>query len=172
MLFESGRLHYRKPVREDFGRFWDMINDPVAKEYTGGVTRLSYRKRCELFIEECNIDFSPQGAEFAVIEKESDLYLGYCGFRYSEPLPGYEFLFGYCREAWGKGYATEAARAVLKYLFQTFPHAIYFATVDPCNMASKRVLEKAGFTRAGGFPINEAEPAEIYQLRKFDFISD
>ena len=170
MFFETERLVFRKPIKQDFTRFWEMLNDPVAKRYTGGVTRLSYQQRLALFEQECLEDFSPQGAEFAVIEKESGSYLGYCGFRYSEPLCGCEFLFGYCRDCWGKGYATESAQAVLNFLFKTYRHTLYIATVDPQNAASKRVLEKAGFVRAGDFPISSTEAAEKYQLQKCNFV--
>ena len=170
MFFETERLVFRKPIKQDFTRFWEMLNDPVAKRYTGGVTRLSYQQRLALFEQECLEDCSPQGAEFAVVEKESGSYLGYCGFRYSEPLCGCEFLFGYCRDCWGKGYATESAQAVLNFLFKTYRHTLYIATVDPQNAASKRVLEKAGFVRAGDFPISSTEAAEKYQLQKCNFV--
>lgn len=169
MLFESERLSFRKPASKDFERFWAMLNDPSAKEFTGGVTRLGYEERLALFMEECGIDFSLRGAEFAVVKKGSSLYLGYCGFRESEALGAPEFLFGYCRDSWGKGFATEAARAVLKHLFRAYPHPAYLATVDPRNTASKRVMEKAGFTRTHLCPNMKIEPAEIYQLKERDF---
>jgi RimJ/RimL family protein N-acetyltransferase len=171
MFFETDRLVFRKPIKQDFMRFWQMLNDPIAKKYTGGVTKLSYQQRLALFEQECFEDFSPQGAEFAVIEKESGNYLGYCGFRYSDSMCGCEFLFGYCRDCWGKGYATESAQAVLDFLFKTYDHNLYIATVDPQNTASKRVLEKVGFVRNGDFPISETEVDEKFQLQKCNFMS-
>ena len=171
MFLETERLIFRKPIQQDFTRFWEMLNDPIAKKYTGGVTRLSYQQRLALFEQECLEDFSTQGAEFAVIEKQSGNYLGYCGFRYSEPLCACEFLFGYCRDCWGKGYASESAQAVLDFLFKAYPHNAYIATVDPQNTASKRVLEKACFTRVDEFQINSIEADEKYQLQKCDFQS-
>ena len=171
MIFETERLVFRKPIKQDFMRFWQMLNDPVAKKYTGGVTKLSYQQRLALFEQECLEDFSPHGTEFAVIEKESGNYLGYCGFRYSEQLCGCEFLFGYCRDCWGKGYATESAQSVLSILFETYCHDVYIATVDAQNSASKRVLEKVGFVKVGDYPISSIETAEKYQLLKCDFTS-
>lgn len=171
MFFETERLTFRKPIKQDFDRLWQMLNDPIAKKYTGGVTRLSYEQRLALFEQECLEDFSAQGAEFAVIEKESNNYLGYCGYRYSKELAGSEFLYGYCRDCWGKGYATESAQAVLKFLFETYHHDAYIATVDPQNAASKRVLEKVGFVKIGEFPTNATEVDEKYQLQKCNLIS-
>ena len=171
MFLETKLLILRKLFMEDFDRFWGMINDPIAKEYTGGVTRLIYRKRQAVFEQECSLEFSANGAEFAVIEKECGIYIGYCGFRYSEKLCGCEFLFGYCRDCWGKGYATEAAYAVLEFLFKTYSHETYIATVDIENTASKRVLEKVGFVKEDDVLIYADRIVEKYQLQKCDFLS-
>ncbi len=163
---ETGRLILRRPARRDFDRFWAMLNDPVAKEFTGGVTKMGYQERLALFLEECAEEFSPRGAEFAVAEKASGEYLGYCGFRALEELGGNEFLFGYCRDSWGKGYATEAAGAALRFLFSAYPHDAYIATVLPGNMASRRVLQKAGFVPAGSTEGPAGETLEKYLLTR------
>ena len=59
--------------------------------------------------------------------------------------------FGYWlgQHAWGKGFATAAARAMAPYAFQAFPIARLEAPVFAWNPASMRVLEKAGFSREG-----------------------
>ncbi|MHC1786427.1 MAG: GNAT family N-acetyltransferase [Christensenellales bacterium] len=167
-LFRSDRLLYRQPAAEDFDRLWALLTDPVAKAYTGGVTRLSYEDRLRLFLEECAGELSAQGAEYAVIEERSGRYLGYCGFRQSPSLGCPEFLFGCCRDSRGRGYATEAAKAVLDHLFRQYSHSCYIALVDPRNLASKRVLLKAGFTVAADFPTPPDEPLDVYQIRQQD----
>ncbi len=149
MESETERLLLRKPMERDFDRFWGMVTDPVAKRFTGGVTRMTYPARKALFLEDAAAAFGEAGAEFAVIEKSSGRYLGYCGFRCDGEGDGPEFLYGYCRDCWGNGYATEAARAVLAYLFQTFPHEAYHALAFRENRASARILEKLGFVRCG-----------------------
>ncbi|HSK69241.1 MAG TPA: GNAT family N-acetyltransferase, partial [Candidatus Limnocylindria bacterium] len=76
-VIETPRLLLRKPTPGDFPRLWGMLTDPAAKEFTGGVTRLPYEERLALFLEECETPFSRDASEFAVIEKESGLYIGY-----------------------------------------------------------------------------------------------
>ena len=44
-----------------------------------------------------------------------DDYVGYRGFQYCEISGGMEILYGYAKQYWGKGYAVEAAKAVLKF---------------------------------------------------------
>ncbi len=58
---------------------------------------------------------------------------------------------GYCFDdaAWGHGYATEAARALLRWAFDTLALNRVQAETDTRNVASARVLEKLGFVREG-----------------------
>jgi RimJ/RimL family protein N-acetyltransferase len=51
--------------------------------------------------------------------------------------------------AWGKGYATEACNRVLKMAFEDSPLTEVVATFDAANVASRNVLEKAGFVDRG-----------------------
>ena len=53
------------------------------------------------------------------------------------------------REYWGKGLATEAARAVIGWAFQTSGINRVFAYCDPRNVGSWRVMEKIGMRREG-----------------------
>ncbi len=57
--------------------------------------------------------------------------------------------YAIAREHWGKGFATEAAQAVVAYGFRTFKLAKIFARADPRNVGSVRVLEKVGMQREG-----------------------
>jgi len=51
------------------------------------------------------------------------------------------------REHWGRGYATEAARAVVDWAFATFPVDRILALADPANDASIAVMRRLGMTR-------------------------
>lgn len=169
MMIESSRLILRKPELGDFDRFWDMVNDPIAKQYTGGVTTLNYNQRLELFASECAEEFSSEGAEFAVIQKDSGKYLGYCGFRFSDELDGNEFLYGFCRDSWGNGYGFEAAHTALTALFRSYMHDTYISTVHAENAASIRILEKLEFIRREITTSADAGHPLQYILRKKNF---
>ena len=84
---------------------------------------------------------------YAVLEKQSYDVIGYCGLFYFPDINGKpEVEIGYrlARSAWGKGYATEAARAVRDYAFQILAIKRLIAMIDPSNVASIRVAEKIG----------------------------
>ncbi|MFD6926111.1 GNAT family N-acetyltransferase [Streptomyces sp. NPDC059944] len=83
---------------------------------------------------------------------------------------------GYCftEAAWGHGYATEAAHAVLQWAFHTLDLNRVQAEADTRNMASARVLEKLGFIHEGTLRENcivdgDASDSSIYGLIKRDW---
>jgi RimJ/RimL family protein N-acetyltransferase len=76
------------------------------------------------------------------------MFLGYAGIMPSRPGhplgPHVEIGWRLMRSAWGQGYATEAARAVRDYAFNTLGLQRLIAMIDPSNLASIRVAKKIG----------------------------
>ncbi len=62
--------------------------------------------------------------------------------------PAVEVAWRLARAHWGRGYATEAARAALDYGFGELGLAEIVAVTTPANLRSRRVMEKLGMTRA------------------------
>lgn len=83
---------------------------------------------------------------WAMVEKSSGQLSGCCGMSYQRD-GGTPIEFGYnlARSHWGRGLATEAAAAALRYAFEHFALPELAASVDSRNVASVRVLEKIGF---------------------------
>ena len=85
------------------------------------------------------------------MERASDgRFVGWCGL--SRWNPDYRSAsLGYCLDdaAWGQGYATEAAGALLEWAFETLDLNRVQSETDTRNTASARVLEKLGFLREG-----------------------
>ncbi|MFI5014403.1 MAG: GNAT family N-acetyltransferase [Hyphomicrobiales bacterium] len=63
--------------------------------------------------------------------------------------PEIEIGWRLCRTAWGHGYATEAAKPVLRHGFATLGLEEIVADIDPANAASRRVAEKIGLLPVG-----------------------
>jgi ribosomal-protein-alanine N-acetyltransferase len=86
--------------------------------------------------------------DLAITLKDNGKLIGGCGI-YGRKLK--EAEMGYClhRDYWGKGYMTEVAAALLEFAFdQKGFHRVY-ATCDPRNVGSARVMEKSGMKREG-----------------------
>jgi ribosomal-protein-alanine N-acetyltransferase len=99
----------------------------------------------------------------AVVERNTKKVIGWCGlgpmdFHQSEV----EIYYGLSRDFWGRGIATEAAKALLHYAFQSIGLEKMVAIVKPENTASQRVIEKLGMIyrkRIGTLP----EKFKFYQ---------
>lgn len=79
-----------------------------------------------------------------IFELESDELVGCCGLRpYAENE--YEIGFHLRPKFWGKGYASEAANAVIDYAFTVLKAKKLFAGHNPKNIVSRKVLSKLGF---------------------------
>jgi RimJ/RimL family protein N-acetyltransferase len=88
--------------------------------------------------------------ELAVIETAMHELIGAAGIHVSSPS-NREGWIGYClrRESWGQGFATELARRLIRFGFNDLKLHRIFATCDPRNVRSRRVLEKIGMIPEG-----------------------
>ena len=109
------------------------------------------RARAERFITACRqLAEEGSGARLALDRLSDGAFIGWCGL--TRWNPDYRSAaMGYCLDdaAWGQGYATEAAGAVLQWAFATLDLNRVQAETDTRNAASARVLEKLGFLREG-----------------------
>lgn len=93
--------------------------------------------------------------------------IGYCGLigsgRGGDGAP--ELAFELLRSAWGQGYATEAALAVVEWA-RSAGHARLWATVWDWNTASRRVLAKTGFTETGRREVDPGRGTTLVTMRQ------
>lgn len=107
--------------------------------------------RAAQFIAMCSeMAEAETGIRLAVERVADETFIGWCSFSRWNP----EFRsasLGYCFDetAWGYGFATEAAQALLQWAFDTLELNRVQAETDTRNLASARVLEKLGFEREG-----------------------
>jgi [ribosomal protein S5]-alanine N-acetyltransferase len=111
----------------------------------------SERVRAERFLTACRqMAEEGTGVRLAVDRGREEGFIGWCTLNRWNRVHRSAAL-GYCFDdaAWGHGYATEAARAVLQWAFDTLDLNRVQAETDTRNTASARVLEKLGFVREG-----------------------
>ncbi|MBI4731897.1 MAG: GNAT family N-acetyltransferase [Chloroflexi bacterium] len=81
---------------------------------------------------------------WAVISQDDNRVVGWAGLEYLPELDQTEVAYLLSRKVWGRGYATEAARAAVGFGFETCRLPGIIGLVHPENAASIRVLEKCG----------------------------
>jgi len=119
-------------------RYWD------SPPWTDRASIARFMAGCERMAEEGT------GARVAIERTTDGSFVGWCTFNSWDPDFRSASL-GFCltQAAWGQGYATEAARAVLQWAFDALDLNRVQAECDTRNAASARVLEKLGFVREG-----------------------
>lgn len=142
LITHTERLTLRELIPGDAMHFFSLNADPEVLRYTGDEPFASVAA-AETFLWNYP-DYQRNGfGRWAVLDREAGEFLGWCGpKRNEEGLVDLGFRF--YRKYWGKGYATEAARASVAYGFEQLgiSEIIGRAAID--NRASIRVLEKVG----------------------------
>ena len=96
--------------------------------------------------EECERQAHHGVSYWPMFDRETGSFVGCCGLRpYRDDPTVREMGFQLRRSAWGKGYATEAARHVIAFAFDVLGLTALFAGHNPQNVASRHLLEKLGF---------------------------
>ena len=93
---------------------------------------------------------------FSVIERRSGRWIGHVGPWSPEGWPGTEVGWSLARDAWGQGYATEAAAASMDWAVATLGWTDIIHTIKPGNLASAAVAKRLGSVNRG--PVRLPEP--------------
>jgi len=137
------RLMLRRFTTADEQPYADIMANPNVYRYLGTGQGIP-RENIGRMIESWEGTWGHGLGVYAVVERESGKLIGHCGVR-GLPCGRKEILYAYCDTAWGKGYATEAAKAVLQ-AHDTRP---LVAVSYPENPASIGVIKKLGFRHVG-----------------------
>lgn len=146
----TARLRLRPFADTDADALFALHSDSYVLRYWDSPPWTEHA-RAARFIAACRrMAEEGAGARLAIDRATDGAFVGWCGLTGWNPDHRSASL-GYClgEAAWGHGYATEAARALLGWAFDTLDLNRVQAETDTRNLASARVLEKVGFVREG-----------------------
>ncbi len=133
------RLGFRHWSPDDLPLALELWGDDEVTRWIGGPFS---REQVEARLaRECA---SPELQYWPIFRLEDDAFAGCCGLRAYQPRI-HELGFHLCRAHWGRGYASEAARAAIAWGFDTLGAEALFAGHHPSNDASRALLAKLGF---------------------------
>jgi RimJ/RimL family protein N-acetyltransferase len=104
-------------------------------------------------------------AFYALCTREGEI-LGEVGFHVYEPTGEPELGWALVPRAWGKGYATEGARACIEALFAQSEHERILAQVDLRNARSLRTAERIGMRPLGEIEHRSGNPHMLFEVRR------
>jgi RimJ/RimL family protein N-acetyltransferase len=181
IVAETERLRLRTWDRQDLDEFIEHTNRPAVMRWLGGVWP---REQHEAALERLLGYQKELGFTFWVVERKADgAMLGLCGLkRVNHPGAGsiagdFEVGWRLREDAWGLGYAKEAAVAALDLAFERFaaPHVV--ALTVPGNEASQALMRRLGMERRKDLDFvdprfehpGELNPAIVYSMEAADW---
>lgn len=173
MQLETNRLIMRPFEERDAEGLFLLDSNPEVMKYVGGVvsTKIEQSQQMIEFIQK---QYKENGVgRLAVIEKSTNTLIGWSGLKYlTSEINGmknvYELGYRFLPEYWGKGYATETARAALNYAFNEIKTDMVYAMAVTENTGSNRVLQKLGFEELGTF-LDDSDLCYWYRLKKENY---
>lgn len=171
---ETERLILRPPQIEDFDGWTALLADAESARFIGGAVSRPEAWRNMMVVAG---SWAIHGfGMFSVIEKAGNRWIGRIGPWQPEGWPGTEVGWGLLRDAWGKGYAAEAAAASMDYAFDVLDWERVIHTIVPANEPSRKLAQRLGSQHLGTChlppPIDEppnelwGQTREQWQLRR------
>lgn len=169
---ETERLVMRGWRPEDFDAYARFMADPDVMRFLTGVPL----SRADAWRNMATLagHWVLRGFGMWVVERKSDgAVLGRVGMHYPEGWPAVEVGWTLGKEYWGKGYATEAARAAMRYAFATQNLERIISVIQIDNVASQAVARRLGETKGVRFEIahsGQTFVTDIWSVSRGDFL--
>lgn len=177
---ETARLRLRRWKPEDRNPFFRLTSDPEVMRY---FPTLLTRPESDAMVRRLEDLIEERGWGFWALETKADgAFIGFTGLHVPDPpgqaVPGFPFSpcveigWRLAREAWGRGYATEAAREALRFGFGELGCDGIVSFTPVGNRRSRKVMERLGMRYDGEFDhprIPEDSPLRrhaLYRLRR------
>ena len=162
------RLLLREWLPSDREPFARMNADPRVVEF---LSRPLDRAASDELVDRIEARWASDGHGLWAVERRDDrAFIGFVGLA----APTFEAAFTPCVEigwrldaaAWGRGYATEGARAALRFGFEEHDLAEIVSFTVPANRRSRAVMERLGMTRDPADDFDLPSLAEGHELRR------
>ncbi|MFD3743881.1 GNAT family N-acetyltransferase [Nocardia sp. NPDC058633] len=178
VFLETDRLVLRRFTDTDCDNLVRLDSDPAVMRFLTGVpTPRSVIEHEVLPTILRDYQRGPAG-RFAAVERSTGAFVGWLSLRPPEDGSVADVELGYrlAASAWGRGYATEGARALIRKGFTELGVGRVWAQTMAVNIASRRVLEKSGLTYVRTFhpqfddPLPGTEHGEVeYELTRAEW---
>ncbi len=159
-VLETGRLILRWLSVKDAKFILQLLNEPSFVRFIGDKSVRSIDDARDYILNGPVDSYERFGFGLYLTElKENGVPIGICGLLKRESLKDVDIGFAFLPEFWRKGYAFEAASAVMTYGRKVVGLNRIVAITSPENDASIRVLEKLGLRFERVIKLSEDEPA-------------
>lgn len=170
MLLETPRLYFREINLSDIQAMFEMDSNPNVQKYVGNHPIKTIEQ-----IQEVISNFQNQYKEFgiarwAVIEKETNQFIGWAGWKYidfeiNKHSNHYDLGYRFLEKEWNKGYASECVKALIEFGKTNFDRDKLFAYTNSQNQVSNHILQKHGFDLIETFTDEDGDFCNWFKLQ-------
>lgn len=149
IIIETQRLLLRTFTIDDAQLIYELNTDPDVTKFTGDSVR-DITQANEVLAKSIIPQYEKYGhGRWAVLVKPGLEFIGWCGLKSRPERSEVDLGYRFKKDSWGRGYATESARACLDHGFKKLHLPRIVGRAMPENIASWRVLEKIGMQYIG-----------------------
>lgn len=173
-IIETSRLFLREVTNEDASDMLRYLSDKDVVKHMGLEPFQSIEDALDEISWYQSIHEDGSGIRWGITLKDSVKVIGSCGFlnrntKHYRAEVGFELS----KEYWGKGIASEALEAVIKFGFDHYSFERIEALIEPDNVPSQKLVEKQGFKREGllrhyEFTCGKFDDLYMYSILKED----
>ncbi len=149
IIFQTPRLILRQFLETDAQLILDLNSDPEIIKYVHEPTLKTLTEADKILTNIILPQYINNLGRWAIHTKDDMEFIGWCGLKYRPDLGEIDLGYRLMQKAWGKGYATEAAKHSLDYGFISLLLTKITGRAHNENIASFRVLEKIGMDFTG-----------------------
>lgn len=173
-LLETSRLMLRPITPDDRDAMFRMDSNPRVHQYLGNQP-LTDPAQLDAVFNALRFQYDTYGiGRYAAVEKSSGEMIGWVGLKWiTEKQDGrveyYDLGYRLSEEFWGKGYASEAAQAWIRYAFDVLKTDQIWGMLEHENIASANVMKKSGLLYEKNFVDEEGILIDWYTITRNRF---
>ncbi len=170
MIVKTHNLYLRRFTADEALLILDLNADSAVTQYTHDPIRDIVHAE-EILHRVIMPQYERGLGRWAVFLAATNAFMGWCGLKYRPELDEVDLGYRYHKTFWGKGYATEAARASLEYGFNEAKLQRIVGRAEHANIGSLKVLEKCGMQYIGDETV-DGFGVRTYEALAVNFIKE
>ena len=163
IIFETPRLILRRFTEADAPLILQLNSDPEVVKYVHEPALETEEQARDIILNIIQPQYKNNLGRWAMFTKAANEFIGWCGLKYRPEQDEIDLGYRLVKNAWGKGFATEAAQHTLEYGFTKLNLKLITGKAHVENIASLKILGKLGmvFIREG---VEDNCPVRTYTI--------